>query len=185
MSEWDGAGWPDDPTGHEGEVGPPGGVDVPEFLLAAMKAAGVDPDAVVAKAAAIKESGGVEAIPERTPPRRRPVEGEDRPPPVLFDVAAGEEARDAAMAQADAAADPEWKAAAWAAIVRLANGADDFTADDVWRIVGSKPKEPRALGPLLSRAQKQGMIWSTGERRNSARPEHHAFPCAVWRPSGR
>ena len=94
----------------------------------------------------------------------------------------GEELRDEGMARADAAADPEWKDAAWRAIVALANAGSDFTADDVWAKVGFAPAEPRALGPLLSRAQKAGMIRATAERRHSGRPERHSSPITVWEP---
>jgi hypothetical protein len=160
-------------------------VEIPEALRKAMEAQGnVDPDEVAAKAAALLESGELDA-PEKPPaPPATPtavIEGQES----LLGVMApptGEELRDEGMARAERAAPEEWKDAAWHAIVALANAGADFTADDVWAKVGFAPPEPRALGPLLVRAQKAGMIRNTGNRRSSTRPEHHAFPCAVWEP---
>lgn len=101
---------------------------------------------------------------------------------IPLDLAAGRALRDQGVARANGAADAEWKAAAvWALDELIAEG-NDFTADDIWVRVGFKPDEPRALGGILTAASKRGLIRQTGERRPSARPEHHAFPMAVWRP---
>lgn len=102
--------------------------------------------------------------------------------PPLFDAEASRAARDRSMAQVDASADPEWKTVARGAIRSLIEDGDDFTADDVWARVGSYPVERRALGPLLKAEADAGSIENTGRRKNSERPEHHAYPMTVWRP---
>jgi hypothetical protein len=186
----EGAAASDDPgrstESDGGSATGPAAVQIPDLLRKAMELRGVDPDEVAAKAAAIDQAGGVDALPDAAAEasRRRVVEEAERDDSQMtFDAAAGREARDAAMARVDAAADPEWKDDAWSAIEQLVARGVDFTSDDVWRIVGFKPSEPRALGPLMMRAQRAGMIRNSGNRRNSERPEHHAFPCTVWTPA--
>lgn len=163
-----------DPTDPGPEPEP---VEIPDFLRRAMEAHGVNPDEVAATAAtldldAIEDSG---ADGEHLP-------ADPAPEQIVMDLPAGEAARDQAIARVDAAADPDWKADAQRALNELIDAGEKFSADDIWLRVGYKPAEPRALGSLLQQAARRGRIVQTGERRKSARPEHHAYPCTVWRP---
>lgn len=109
---------------------------------------------------------------------------EEAPAPqgeMLFDPAAGEAARDEAMRRVDAAAPAEFKQRAWDAILHLVSVGEDFTADDVWRILGETPDEPRALGPQITRASKAGLVFDSGLKKKSDRPVHHRYPMTVWR----
>lgn len=162
-----------------------GPVEIPDLLRRAMEKAGIDPDKVAAQAAEVADTLHRPETPPAPapPPRGEPVADGQQSLLGVIAPTTGEQLRDEGMARADQAADPDWKDAAWRAIVVLANSGDEFTADDVWERVGFAPSEPRALGPLLVKAAKTGMIRNTGRRRNSRRPEHHAFPCAIWEPA--
>lgn len=105
--------------------------------------------------------------------------------PSLFDVPAGIEARDQAIEQVEAHADPTWKLHATAAIRWLARTRPEFTTDDVWQELHVRnhggPREPRALGALMVAAAKQGLIEPTDRYVPSQRPDCHRRPVKVWR----
>lgn len=107
------------------------------------------------------------------------------PDPVRLDLPAGRRLAEQGMTRAATAAPPDWKDAAVTALNELIEEGNEFTADDVWERIGFMPPEPRALGAYLRLASKGGRIVQTGARRPSQRPEHHAYPMTVWRPTGR
>jgi hypothetical protein len=86
--------------------------------------------------------------------------------------------RDAAIAQVDANADDEWKRYALGFIAELSADLDEFTTDDLWDAGLIKPREPRALGPVMRRAAKRGLIATTGEFRKSR--YRNCAPLPVW-----
>lgn len=98
---------------------------------------------------------------------------------ITTSIAVTEEAIEAV----DNGAAEEWKAEALAAIERVAQEKEIFTPDDFWAYL-SKPKEPRALGPVVRRAIKAGTIVPTGQFVCSEIPSHHRNPIRVYR-SGR
>ena len=86
--------------------------------------------------------------------------------------------RDTAMIKADAAADPDWKTQAKAALWWCARSEVTFTTDDVWDRLDSlgipAPREARALGPIVTAALRGKAITDTGtwvpsRRRHAAR----------------
>ena len=83
------------------------------------------------------------------------------------------------MAQADAAAAPEWKERWDKAIVLLAIGGEEFTADDVREIAGAPDDHPNAAGARFQSAARKGLIRHAGYRKSS-REVLHAHPIAVW-----
>lgn len=96
-------------------------------------------------------------------------------------VAAAE--RDAAMSAVDGhASDAAWRAWVWQWIAGLNTGVE-FIGDDVWQMADARgiapPHDPRALGPLIKRAQHAGIIEATGVYRQS--PRRHLSPVMVWR----
>jgi hypothetical protein len=101
----------------------------------------------------------------------------------LFDdYADARAARDEAMQRVDEHADPDWKDLALDVALRVARENFDFTTDDVWQALGdNRPREPRALGPIMMTLSKRGVIRKTGMMRESTRPEAHMNPKAVWR----
>ncbi|MFD3464838.1 hypothetical protein ACFWWM_00425 [Streptomyces sp. NPDC058682] len=86
--------------------------------------------------------------------------------------------RDAAIAQVDANADNAWKSYALGFIAELSAAMDEFTTDDLWDAGLIKPREPRALGPVMRRAAKRGLIATTGEFKASR--YRNCAPLPVW-----
>ena len=101
----------------------------------------------------------------------------------------GAELRDEGMARAEAHASFTWKAAALAAIhlvceKRLRTPEPFFTADAVWYYLdkwATPPPEPRALGPMMTRAQRMGWITPTPNFVPTTRPSAHGSPSRIWR----
>jgi len=92
----------------------------------------------------------------------------------------GRELAEAGADLAEAAASPEWKAAANAALDRLIASGSEFTTDDIWAEVGAcTGSDPRALGSLIRARSKQKRIVRVGLR-ESTRPACHARPVTVW-----
>lgn len=91
-----------------------------------------------------------------------------------------QQARDVAMEQVDEAADALWKADALEAVRLLAICQAEITTDDVWEYI-NPPREPRAMGPIMNRAQKLGYIEATDRTRQSERERCHARPLRIWR----
>jgi hypothetical protein len=87
--------------------------------------------------------------------------------------------RDEAVAKAFAAADEAWKNEAIKLVEEIALYAPAFTADDLWLNGLSKPREPRALGGVLTRCAANGIIEKSGQYLPSVR--RHATPIPVWK----
>ncbi len=105
----------------------------------------------------------------------------------LLDLVAGQEARDAALALADAHAAEAFRVAAYAAVGHLARTRSRFIVDDVWRAMGTaapSTHDKRAMGAVMQRARKDGLIEPTAEFLPSAQRQCHANPRRVWRSVG-
>lgn len=102
------------------------------------------------------------------------------PIPVTLDATASRAAKQEAMARVDDHADPEWKEAAFAAVERVARARETFTPDDIWVEV-PKPREPRALGPVMLRARRAGICAPTGRHVKSRIPSQHQNPITEYR----
>lgn len=90
---------------------------------------------------------------------------------------------DASIEQVEEHAHAEWLAAAMLAVRDLARHNDTFTTDQVWELLeldNVATHEPRAMGAVMRRASKDGLIEATGNYVKSARPECHARPVPVW-----
>ena len=88
-----------------------------------------------------------------------------------------------ALERVDAAADPLWKDVVSDAIWHLVLTAETWTSDDIYDLLpeGCVTKEPRAMGAVIRKFVTSGWIVSTGEYRESRRPEAHRNPKKVWR----
>jgi len=101
------------------------------------------------------------------------------------------DARDEAMAQADHGANDIWKDSALSCIRAICKDlgfGTGFTTDLVWTYLerdfpGAHTHEPKALGPIMARAAKMGLIRKTGTWKESERAECHARPMQVWNVS--
>lgn len=90
--------------------------------------------------------------------------------------------RDAAMAQVEQGSDTWWVAIAEGAVAGLASLGQPFTTDDVWQRLADRkvpsPREPRALGPVMKRAVRDGIVEWTGGYTASTR--RHTAPVRVY-----
>lgn len=90
-------------------------------------------------------------------------------------------ARDEAIDRAGQAAPVEWLDAALVVVDRLARTLSEFTTDDVWDALTTRPPEPRALGAVMTRAKAAGLAVPTDRTRQSRRAECHARPLRIWK----
>jgi len=88
--------------------------------------------------------------------------------------------RDEAMLRVEHSTPPPWRAEAEAVLDGLIALGGDFSSDDLWAVLPAPP-EPRALGPVIQRAAKEGRIKRCGWVA-SRRPERQCGPVSVWRP---
>lgn len=88
--------------------------------------------------------------------------------------------RDEGMARVSEAADPQWMADAWQALLAYLRGHAEFHVDSFWEETELRmPREARALGPLVMKASRAGLMAKTGEFRKSVRSNMTEKP--VWR----
>jgi len=95
--------------------------------------------------------------------------------------AAGRKLRDQALERVEGNAKADWTQQAFEVVTALARSGRPFTPDDVWAAGLPRPREARALGPVMMRAVKSGLIEPTGEWINSKQASQHATPVRVWR----
>lgn len=76
--------------------------------------------------------------------------------------------------------DEDWKELAYAAVRRVAESQSEFTPDDVWATGLHKPTEARALGGVMMRARRAGLIKKTGRVQPTTQPESHRTDVTVW-----
>lgn len=91
-------------------------------------------------------------------------------------VMAGVEAAERAYDNAD----PEWKAHAKIVVAKCALTMKEFTSDDVWDAGLPRTRENRALGPIMARAARRGVIRDTGRVRRGRKLNHHGDVARVW-----
>jgi hypothetical protein len=75
-----------------------------------------------------------------------------------------------------AAASWDWKQTAGAVVTRLASEKVPFTTDDVWRVIDALPVETKArsaIGPVMVKFEREGVIRKTGILRRSRRAQNH------------
>lgn len=74
--------------------------------------------------------------------------------------------RDAALAQVEAATEPDWAMMADDVVMTLALAGEPFSSDDVWEALSdlevTAPREPRAMGPVMRRMIVANVITATG-----------------------
>lgn len=91
-----------------------------------------------------------------------------------------EHQRDAALAAVEANADDDWLTEAYDQLVAYLQNHPEFFVDDFWSATGLRePREARALGPVVMRAARAGLMEKTGDFRKSVRSNMTEKP--VWR----
>lgn len=87
--------------------------------------------------------------------------------------------RDDGMARVVEAADPTWMEDAWQTLVQYLRTHPEFHVDDFWSETELRmPREARALGPVVMKAARSGLMVKTGEYRKSVRSNMTEKP--VW-----
>jgi hypothetical protein len=95
----------------------------------------------------------------------------------------GQLALDTALAVVDEGADEKWKKAADYAVMQLALRKPEVTADDVWDVLDGLnvgTHENRAMGPVMRRAAKDGIIERTDRTVKTRRPTRNNGDVRVW-----
>lgn len=103
--------------------------------------------------------------------------------PTLFDPTAAAAARQAGINDADDHANEIWKQDAYEAVRIVSTRLDDFTSDEVWEELQGTltlTHEPAALGPVMLKACRDGIIIKTDELRKTKIPRRHR-DLVVWR----
>lgn len=91
------------------------------------------------------------------------------------------QARDHALEVVESNASPIFRERAERVVRKLAQHGESFTTDQVWDdLAGIYTAEPRALGAVMTRLAKAGIIEKTGTYVPSSRMECHARPIPVW-----
>jgi hypothetical protein len=102
----------------------------------------------------------------------------------LFDAPAGERLREEGIENAGGGAPAVAMAEAVEAVRGLAVARPRFTTDDVWQALqalgGVTFPEPRAMGAVMRRAEREEYIRATEAHVLSKRKECHRRPLRVW-----
>ena len=98
-----------------------------------------------------------------------------------FDFDGAKQSRDDAMERVEAHAAEEWKNLEQDIIFSVCQKQGAFTSEDLWRAGLPKPREPRALGPMLTAAAKKGWCESSGNYVRGSSVTRHGAPIVVWR----
>jgi|SRR4051794_35352279 hypothetical protein len=102
-----------------------------------------------------------------------------------WDINASRRAAEEAIGRVDEHAEPDFKLEALAVVHYVARHVEEFTTDRIWweldQLGATEPHEPRALGPIMRRAQGAGWITDTHRVHLSVRTEAHRNPKRVWR----
>lgn len=88
------------------------------------------------------------------------------------------------MAAAQAHADAEWKKDAYNAVKWCAAHYKEFSTNEVWdrlQASTSSTHEHRAMGPVMMRAARRGLVTNTNRVVTSKIPYQHGRKVALWR----
>lgn len=89
--------------------------------------------------------------------------------------------RDKGMLLVKESAGPEWVDEAEKVIHKLSTELSTFTSDDIWAAGLSRPKNSKALGPVLTSVARAGVIEATGDFRQTTQASRNGAPVRVWR----
>lgn len=103
--------------------------------------------------------------------------------PSLWDIEAGRDARDQSLADVAVHSAP-WSAVARDALHAVARRQERVTSDDVWAELDAmgiaRPIEGRAMGPVMVRGVREGVIAPDGYTQGTD-PRHHADIARLYR----
>lgn len=93
----------------------------------------------------------------------------------------GSQLREEAIKQVEENADALWVLQAESVVEFLAERRRYFTTDDVWDLLIESPREPRAMGAVMRRAQADGLITPTDKWQMTRRASSHSRPIRIWK----
>ena len=102
-------------------------------------------------------------------------------PKTVDGLSAGRLARDRAIEVVGEHAPLAWRVEALNVVREVCHDSQEFTSDQVWLRLATKPPEPRAMGPVILEAASLRYCTPTGRYRQSILPQCHARPKMVWR----
>ncbi len=88
------------------------------------------------------------------------------------------ERRETGLSRVERGADPEWLARAFEFIRTYCQTHHTVFCDDLWAAGLQPPREARALGPVMLRARREGLISHSGQYRPSV--QSSMAPKPVW-----
>jgi hypothetical protein len=99
-----------------------------------------------------------------------------------------EAAKQEGMTRAEAGAallDAEWKQRAYMAVIACAEAMREFVCDDIWQFLAVEDRpplwpKPRALGPVVLKAAREGFIRRTDRTKLTNNVARHGSPVPVW-----
>ncbi|WP_133638130.1 hypothetical protein [Pseudomonas syringae] len=74
-----------------------------------------------------------------------------------------------------------WAELAYGAVINVARTHQEFTPDDIWKTGLQKPIEARALGAVMTRAKREGIIEKTGRVQPTTQVESHGTDITIWK----
>jgi hypothetical protein len=91
-----------------------------------------------------------------------------------------EAARDEGMERVASGVSLTWTTRARMAVLRVARRQQPFTPDDIWDTGLPRPRDARALGPIMMALAREGLIKPTGRWVKSRYATQHATPIREW-----
>jgi hypothetical protein len=99
----------------------------------------------------------------------------------LFDA---DEAKEEAISRVERSASRAWLDSAWNALYVAIRLRHEVTTDEVWEVLDgwgvAAPAEPRAMGPVMRRAVREGLLVPTSTFVPSAMARNHRRPVRVY-----
>ena len=74
----------------------------------------------------------------------------------------------------------DWTDDAFNALIKVASSKEEFTTDDIWKLLDVHPVEPRSMGVVLRRASALGLISNTFRVKQSVRAICHNANKTIW-----
>ncbi len=75
----------------------------------------------------------------------------------------------------------KWSELAYQTLLKVAKENAEFKPDHIWAAGLPKPEEARALGAVMSRGKRNGIIEKTGRVGPTEQPESHGTDVTIWR----
>lgn len=75
----------------------------------------------------------------------------------------------------------EWNELAYKTLIQVAETYPEFKPDQIWEAGLPKPSEAHALGAIMTRGRREGIIEKTGRVGPTNQPESHNTDVTIWK----